>query len=67
VNGVEIVEHVIMYCERYKEDRDTLFEEIQRKEETDITLRIILKPERENDNGEALFGYLENTGLIDRI
>jgi len=23
----ETVEHVIMYCERYKEDRDTLFQE----------------------------------------
>jgi len=30
-------------------------------------LRIILKPEQENDNREALFVYLENTGLIDRI
>jgi len=53
--------------EDIKRDRDKLFKEIQRKEETDITLRRILKTEQENENREALFKYLENTGLINWI
>lgn len=40
----EMVEHVTMYCERNKEDRLKLLEEIKKKGAYDITLKFLINP-----------------------
>ncbi len=62
-----MVEHVIMYCEKYKDDREKLLEEVQRKEDIEINVRYLLNPEQISNNRAALIKYLENTGLMNRI
>ncbi len=56
-----------MYCEKYKDDREKLLEEVQRKEDIEINLRYLLNPEQRSNNRAALMKYLENTGLMNRI
>ncbi len=56
-----------MYCEKYKDDREKLLEEVQRKEDIEINLRYLLNPEQRSNNRAALIKYLENTGLMNRI
>ncbi len=56
-----------MYCEKYKDDREKLLEEVQRKEDIEINLRYLLNPEQRSNNRAALVKYLENTGLMNRI
>ncbi len=49
------------------EDRVKLLEEIRKKGEGDITLKYLLNPEMGGHNRAALFKFLENTGLNNRI
>lgn len=56
-----------MYCEKFKDDREKLLEEVQRKEDSEINLRHLLNPEQRSNNGAALIQYLENTDLMNRI
>lgn len=56
-----------MYCEKFKDDRGKLLEEVQRKEDREINLRHLLNPEQRSNNRAALIQYLENTGLMNKI
>ncbi len=62
-----MVEHVIMYCEKYKDDREMLLQEVQRKVDIEIILRYLLNPEQRSNNRAVLIKYLENTGLMNSI
>ncbi len=63
----ETVEHVIINCKGYDEEREVLREEVWKNEGKELTLKNILDSDIGNSTVNVLFQFLNNTGLMKRM